>query len=153
MPLISVGEIIKPIQETLAPVGNTLGDAWQALIGDRVGVWRLRNAAKLQTKVNDEVRALGLKLNTSRIPERYALAWFEEATKQDEDDIQDLFAKLLAKASAGDDDALDRRHIGILTQFTPIDAQVFDMLCQYRKRPNMTKRDVSNSLSFMRWNV
>jgi hypothetical protein len=71
-----------------------------------------------------------LKLNTAKIPERYALAWFEEATKQDEDEIQTLFAKLLAKASAGDEDALDRRHIGILTQMTPSDARAFKTLCE-----------------------
>ena len=34
----------------------------------------------LQVKANEEAGRLGLSLNTARIPERYAFAWFEEAT-------------------------------------------------------------------------
>lgn len=122
---IDIQNLIAPVQDALAPVGGTLSDAWQAVIGDRVTAWRLKNAAKLQLKINDELRGLNLKLNSTRIPERYAFSWFEEATKQDEPEIQELFARLLARAANDDEDALDRRHINLLSQFTPLDAKVF----------------------------
>lgn len=70
----------------------------------------------------------GLKINTAKVPERYAFAWFEEATKQDEPEIQALFARLLVRASEGDKDALDRRHVATFGQFTPIDAAIFQEL-------------------------
>lgn len=125
---IDITRMIEPARQALAPVGSSLSDAWSAVIGDRIAAWRLKNAADLQVAVNREVRKLGLKLNHSKIPERYAFAWFEEATKQDEPEIQELFARLLAKASAGDKDASDRRHLEIVSRLTPLDAKVFELL-------------------------
>jgi hypothetical protein len=37
-----------------------------------------------------------------------------------------LFARLLARAAAGDEDAADRRHLEILTRLTPMDAKVIE---------------------------
>ncbi|WP_434404762.1 Abi-alpha family protein [Sphingobium sp. DN12] len=150
---LGIGDIIKPVQDALTPVGNTLSDAWQIVLGDRIAAWRLTNAAKIQVKVNEQVQALGLKLNTAKIPERYALAWFEEATKQDEDEIQTLFAKLLAKAAAGDEDALDRRHISVLAQFTPIDAKAFSILGDANFSPTDDAALVTRSLLGIRWDA
>ncbi|HEY0311633.1 MAG TPA: hypothetical protein VGC56_03980 [Allosphingosinicella sp.] len=124
MPL-DVTSIVQTARQALAPFGNTLTDAWCALIGDRVAVWRVKNAASLQRAVTAELETMGLRLRHAQIPERYALAWFEEATKQDEEEIQVLFARLLARAASGDEDASDRRHLQILTHFTPSDAKAF----------------------------
>jgi len=122
---MDISNIVDSARQALAPVGATLSDTWSALIGDRVAAWRLKNAAALQIAVQTELSALGLKVDRSKVPERYALTWFEEATKQDEPEIQELFARLLARAAAGDEDALDRRHLEILTSFTPMDAKTF----------------------------
>lgn len=43
--------------------------------------------------MNVEVGKVGLNLDRSKIPERYAFAWFEEETKQDEPENQELFAR------------------------------------------------------------
>lgn len=128
---IGIGEIVKSVSSS-GPLAS-LGDAWQAVIGDRIAHWRLRNAMALQIKANDEARHLGLQLVSSRIPERYAFAWFEEATKQDEPELQVLFARLLAKAAAGDEDASDRRLLKILGAMTPSDAAVFQRI--YSNQP------------------
>lgn len=117
-------EIIKAGTELAAPLTATLSDAWSAIIGDRIAAWRLQNAAKLQQEVNLELQKLGVKLDNARIPERYAFAWFEEGSKQDEPEIQSLFARLLARAANGVEEALDRRHIEIISRLTPIDALV-----------------------------
>lgn len=113
-------EIIKS-----GPVAGSVSETWAAIIGDRIANWRLVNAAKLQLKVQEEFKKLGLEPNTDKIPERYAITWFEEASKQDEDEIQDLFARLLARAAAGENDALDRRNIEIVSKLTPNDAALF----------------------------
>jgi len=122
---VDVTKIVGPVLSAVAPVGQALGETWAVLIGDRVAAWRLRNAASLQRAVIDEAQRFGLTVDRSRVPERYAITWFEEATKQDEPEIQELFARLLTKAANGDADALDRRHLDMLTRFTPIDAQTF----------------------------
>jgi hypothetical protein len=126
-------EVAGITKDFLAPVGGTLSDAWRGLIGDRVSHWRLRNAMKLQVKTNEEAKRLGLALNNDRIPERYAFAWFEEATKQDEPELQSLFARLLVRAAAGEEEAGDRRFIAVLKELTPIDAAVFQRI--YSSQP------------------
>ena len=77
-------------------------------------------------------RRLGLPF-AEGIPERYAFAWFEEATKQDEPELQVLFARLLARAAAGEGQADDRRLIDLLKQMTPADAAVFQRV--YSDKP------------------
>ena len=128
MPYLGIGEIVKASGEAISAPASSLGDAWHALIGDRVSHWRLKNAMKLQEATIAEAKRLGLRLNTARIPERYAFAWFEEATKQDEPELQVLFARLLARAAAGDNEAEDRRLIPILSQLTPTDAAIFQRI-------------------------
>jgi hypothetical protein len=119
--------IISGAKEVISsgPVAGSVSETWAAIIGDKIANWRLVNAAKLQLKVQREFKKLGLEPNTDKIPERYAITWFEEASKQDEDEIQDLFARLLARAASGDDDALDHRNIEIVSKLTPNDAALF----------------------------
>lgn len=121
--MIDPSDIVKNVSE---PFTSSLSDAWQWLLGDRIAAWRIQNAAKIQVKVNAELAALGLKSVPANIPERYAFAWFEEATKQDDEEIQTLFARLLAKAAAGDDDAQDRRLLEIVSRMVPGDAAVLN---------------------------
>jgi hypothetical protein len=123
---VGITDIMAPATKAFAPIGTTLSDTWFALVGDRVSAWRLRNAAALQVAIIAQVESLGLRIDRSKVPERYALTWFEEATKQDEPVIQELFARLLARAAAGDNDALDRRHLDVLTKLTPLDARTFE---------------------------
>lgn len=118
-------EVVSVTKEFLTPFGETLSDAWKGIIGDRVSHWRLKNAMALQKATNEEAKRLGLTLRRERIPERYAFAWFEEATKHDEPEIQVLFARLLARAAAGEPGAVDRRLLGLLREMTPPDAAVF----------------------------
>lgn len=110
---------------TSEAVTGSLSDAWQAILGDRIAAWRLANAAKTQIKVQKEFQKLGLKPNADRIPERFAITWFEEASKQDEEEIQDLFARVLAKAASGQQEALDRRNLEIASRLLPQDAALF----------------------------
>jgi hypothetical protein len=115
----------KPFSEA---VGKSLADVWQGIVGDRVAAWRINNAADISKKLDAKLAAKNMKIERDKISDRYAFTWFEEASKQDEPEIQELFAQLLLNASQGDSDALDRRHLSTLSQFTPIDALVFDRL-------------------------
>lgn len=131
---IDVTKMIEPARAMLAP-GGTLSEAWAAVLGDRIAAWRLKNAAALQVQVNSEIAAMGVKLDRSKIPERYAITWFEEATKQDEPEIQLLFARLLARAVAGEAAASDRRLVEVVGRLTPMDAQVLAWLFEHSGPP------------------
>lgn len=108
-------------------VGNTLADVWQAIIGDRIASWRIANASKINDILVRRLAKNGARLDASKIPERYAFAWFEEASKQDEPEIQELFAKLLENAASGNDDALQRRNVELIGKFTPEDAAFLNL--------------------------
>lgn len=131
--------IVKPLEAlaTSETIQGALYETWQAIIGDRIAAYRLKRAAELQLKTLKHFDALGLKPDKNRIPERYAITWFEEATKQDEDEIQDLFARLLANAATGDEDALDRRNLEIVSRLTPNDAALFFELGQGKWGANL----------------
>lgn len=122
---IGAGETGKPLRES---VGGTLADVWQGIVGDRVAAWRISNAAAISARLTQKLTETGTKLDRSKLSDRYAFTWFEEATKQDEPEIQELFARLLLRAAQGDRDALDRRHMVTLSQFTPSDALIFKAL-------------------------
>jgi hypothetical protein len=68
---------------------------------------------------------LGVKIDRNKISDRYAFAWFEEATKQDEAEIQDLFADLLIQAANGNEFATDRKNIDLIGKMSPTDARIF----------------------------
>lgn len=121
--------------------GGVLSEAWAALIGDRVAAFRLTNAAKLQKKVHAELDKIGVTINANKIPERYAISWFERATEQDEPEIQDLFARLLARAAEGNEDAIDRRHIETISRFLPSDAVVMNLFFGHARSLEQKKFD------------
>ncbi|MFT3976209.1 MAG: hypothetical protein QM688_03715 [Sphingomonas bacterium] len=151
---IDVSDIVTVSAELTKPLGGTLNDAWQALIGDRVAAWRLKNAMDLQLKIHEELKARGLAV-TARIPDRFAVAWFEEATKQDEPEIQQLFARLLAGAASGDVDAGDRRHLEIVSRFVPLDAEVmrFFFTSDAAQRTNSREDGILNDIEFEEWEM
>lgn len=93
--MLDISTIVQTGLATVTGAGLTLTDTWQALIGDRQAAYRLMNAMKLQPKIQAELKKSGLKLNSAKVPDRFAFAWFEEATKQDEDEIQNIFANCL----------------------------------------------------------
>jgi len=122
-------DIVRAGKEAVpSAVRHTLTDAWNIVLGNRVAQWQLENIVKTQAKSKKLFDELGLKPNLDKIPPRYGYAWFEEAAKHDEPDLQDLFATLLAKAASGDEDALDTRLLEIVTKFTPAEAKLFHYL-------------------------
>jgi Abortive infection alpha len=80
-----------------------------------------------------EIKAKGLTLNVSRIPDSYAFTWFEEATKQDEPEIQTLFATLLLQAAQGNEEALQRRNVEIVSRMAPDDAKMLNYIADVTK--------------------
>lgn len=133
--------VVKPASETAKPlreaVGGTLAEVWQGILGDRVTAWRIKNAADLSKRLTEKVKASGQIINLDKIPERYAYSWFQKATEEDEPEIQELFATLLANAAAGNHDALDRRNIDILSKLRPIDAQLISILYDILRKKEM----------------
>ena len=130
--------IVKPVTDATEPVakamGGTLADFWQGVLGDRVAAWRIRNAASVDQKLRADLASKGLELDTANLPEGMAFRWFQRATEADEPEIQDLFAKLLANAANGNEDALRKRNIDLVSNLTPDDARLVEFIAEsYRE--------------------
>jgi hypothetical protein len=123
----------KPLREA---IGLALSDGWQALIGDKVQAWRLERAAEVSKKLSEKLDSRGLEARFDRIPQRFAYTWFDKATQEDESDIQELFAELMANAVSGDERASDRRSVNLVSRLTPEDARLLDYLAKkFYKKP------------------
>lgn len=110
--------------------GGVLSDVWHGLIGDKVANWRLLRAADASEALGKELDRRGTSVNIDKIPERFAYSWFDKVTQEDEPEILELFAKLLANASEGNEDALDRKNIELVSQMSPKDAELFGKLSE-----------------------
>lgn len=128
-------EISKPLGTAIAA---TLAEGWQGIVGDRVTAWRINNAAKISDRLADEIATRGLTLKTDALPESYAFRWFDKASEEDDPELQSLFAKLLANAASGNEAALERQNIDLISRMTPDAAKllkmVADSLVDYRKK-------------------
>lgn len=120
--------IVKPAADAVEPItraiGGTLAEFWQGVVGDRVTAWRIRNAVSIDKKLRDDLAATGTTLILDNLPEGAAFRWFQRATEADEPEIQDLFAKLLANAASGNEEALRKRNIELVSNLTPDDARL-----------------------------
>lgn len=125
-PLVS-NETTKPLGNA---VGTTLSHVWQMLIGDRVVSWRLRNAAGINDALGRHLAKTGQTLNLDKVPEGFAYSWFQKATESEEPELQELFAKLLANAANGNQEALKKRNIDLVSRLTPGDAILLTHLAE-----------------------
>lgn len=116
------GEVVKGL---LGPLTEPYSDAVAVVLGDRIANWRLRNVMRAHAKTQAEAERLGLKLRPDKVPNRFAFTWFEEVSKHDDDELQTLFARLLAATASGEVKG-DDRLVRILGQLSPQDAKVFE---------------------------
>ena len=111
-------------------IGGTLSDVWMGVIGDRVANWRLKNIMAQHAPLKAIEQERGVTLNLEQIPERFAYSWFDKASQEDEPEIQALFAKLLANAAEGNDEALKRRNIELISKMSPSDARLLQYIAK-----------------------
>jgi hypothetical protein len=80
---------------TLDIGGNIVG----GLFGDRIREWRTRNLVSALSKTADFLKAKGIPLDKAKaLPMGEAYAMFEEASKQDDPTLQEMWSALLANA-------------------------------------------------------
>jgi hypothetical protein len=102
--------------------GNLLG----GLFADRIGEWRRRNFFAGMAKTAEHLRSLGVPPEKARaLPMGEVYAIFEGTANQDDPDVADMWAALLANAMGGSSDVrASPALIDALRSFSGLDAQI-----------------------------
>lgn len=109
-------------------ISNYIGGSIEQAMGlfeDKLKYMRWERQVHLMQRAEQLMKDVGLAQPTRSIPLKLALPLFEAASLEDDDDLQDLWARLLVNGANGNSRVtLKRAYISILEQLTAFDASL-----------------------------
>ncbi|RWA97590.1 Abi-alpha family protein [Mesorhizobium sp.] len=136
------------IGRTAGGVMDTVSDIFGGLIGDAIKEWRKRNLISLLARTAEILKARGVALEKAKaLPMGEAYAMFEEASKQDDPAIAEMWAALLANAMDERTDAsIDPAFVAVLRVISGVEAHVLKLVHNFKTaRARIIKQVVSSS--------
>lgn len=128
----ATGKAIDLIRDGGRAIGPAIGDIYGLMIGDKVRAARVRNLDKINQKRQRKLEDRGV-TDPLQPPEDIAIPALEAAQGETRDEMQELWAQLLANAmDPARASNVRPEFIEILRQLQPIDA---DILLQLRHAP------------------
>lgn len=115
-------------------VMDTVSDVFGGLIGDAIREWRTRNLVSHLARTAEILKAKGVSLDKAKaLPMGEAYAMFEEASKQDDPTVAEMWSALLANAM---DPALDVKvepaFVATLRAMGPVEANVLRLIRDFK---------------------
>ena len=115
-----------------AALRRTLGPALEEfglMLSDRVKLWRFRNLLTIREKADRLIAEKNAPAETLQaLPFGTAMRVIEAASQEDEDDIQELWAKLIVSAATSETPKINKLHIELLGSLTPPDSAFLELL-------------------------
>lgn len=103
------------------------------LAGDSLRAYRLRRLADLQKKTEGYLAAKGV-VSTEPISPRIGYRIVQEATLEDDEELQARFARLLAEALDPDGEKITRRHSDVIAELTSASFLILDYCWRVRHK-------------------
>ena len=124
------------VEKLLGPAAEEAG----LVLQDQVRAFRLHNQLRILAKAQGYLATAGIEPNA--VPLRTLVPLLDGASLEDDDDMQSLWAGLLANAAGGGQASMAPSFIAMLQQLTPLDAQVLrDLFTAYSiSAPDRTSR-------------
>lgn len=141
-----VSESAKAVQEVAKATGKAI-DAGQKFGGfisrfvagpleqgmgifeDKLKYMRWERQLRLMQRADQMLKEIGLTQPTRHIPLKLAIPLLEAASLEDDDHLQDLWAKLLVNAAnSASSVTLQRAYISVLEQLTPLEAAILQKI-------------------------
>lgn len=124
---ISAETVVKYIDHICEPAAKEIG----LMLGDQFSYWRRSRAIALNEKLKRKLAGRKEPLKYLNAPPRIVMKVFEEGSTVDDDEIQDMWAGLLASSCTedGKDDS-NLIFINILSQMTAPEARIINYTCQ-----------------------
>jgi hypothetical protein len=118
------------IGRTAGGVMDTVSDVFGGLVGDAVREWRTRNLISRLARTAEILKAMGVSLDRAKaLPMGEAYAMFEEASKQDDETVAEMWSALLANAMHPDLDVkIEPAFVATLKIMGPLEAKVFRLI-------------------------
>ncbi len=162
--LKTVQQVAKAVEETakatnkglevIHAAGSYIGEALGSLPADAVGLaggdWlreaRLRNLEKLRHRTDQIRKDRGVEDQSPELSPSILIPIAEAASNESRDDLQELFARLLANAADPNrDNRVRREFIELVSQLEPLDAR---MLVAFAEAPNVKEFQEGLKASF-----
>lgn len=120
------------------------------MLGDQMKLWRFKNLLRLRNKI-DQIAS-----NRDVPPELFkalsfgdAMRTIEAASQEDDEDVQQLWAQLIVRATTQSDrPSINKLHIEILRSLGPADSALLELL-----HPNITAREFHSKIEVAEFNA
>ena len=125
------------------------------LFEDKLRYLRWERQVRLMDRAEQLMSSIGQSVPTKPIPLKLAIPLFQAASLEDDDYIQDMWAKLLVNASISERKIeLRRAHIDILERLSPFEAlilkKIYDFPVGSSGKAEIVTGDLPHSVSFER---
>lgn len=99
------------------------------MLADSVKLWRFRNLLRIREKVDRIVQERDIPEDAFRaLPFGESMRTIEAASQEDENDVQELWARLIVKAAEADCPKINKLHVEILSSLSPADTALLELL-------------------------
>lgn len=131
------------ISKVIGPASNQVG----GILEDWTRYYRLKNLLSIADKVKNIHARRKIEGKTMPIPPRVAIPMLESAALEDDDTLQDVWAKLIANSTDPDfKSALHPGYIEIVKQMSPDEAIILDSFLKLQTYPMLFSHHVSKTL-------
>ena len=142
----AISESTKAVQETAKTASQAIGFAenfggfiaryisgsleqGMGIFEDKLHYIRWERQVRFMERANQLMKEIGHDGPTKSIPMKFAIPLFHSASLEEDDRLQDMWAKLLVNASVADREVeLQRAHIDILERISPMEAQILNTI-------------------------
>lgn len=99
------------------------------MLADSVKLWRFRNLLRIREKVDRIVEERDIPEDAfGALPFGDSMRTIEAASQEDENDVQELWARLIVKAAESDCPKINKLHVEILSSLSPADTALLELL-------------------------
>ncbi len=126
------GKITDAARETGGFIARYIGGSLEQGIGifeDKLKYMRWERQVRLMQRADEFLRERGLEGPTRLVPMKIAIPLLQAASLEEDDDLQDIWARLLVNAAdAGSGVEVKRAYISILEDFDPLEAKILQKI-------------------------
>ncbi|PNQ74358.1 hypothetical protein BA950_14930 [Erythrobacter sp. SAORIC-644] len=127
------GEIVKEVasggrgamRRVFGPALTEFGE----MLADSMKLWRFKNLLRIQGKVDRIAKERSIPAAAlNALPFGDSMRTIEGASQEDEDDVQEVWARLIVKAAASETPKVNKLHIELLQSLSPADTALLELL-------------------------